>query len=111
MQGLQKQVVEEKGDIESRIAEPGDLAIEQDRALGADEDILGTEVAVDETKARVCQALRFLVKENAQKRMTIARGHEVGFDTELAELRRGGETGAGIGVVPGAALDCRQNLR
>ncbi len=49
---LQQQVVQDEREVERGIAEPGAFGVEDHRPLGADQEVLGTEVAVDEHPSR-----------------------------------------------------------
>ena len=50
-QALQQQVVEAEGEVERRVALPGAFGVEEHRAVGADQDVLRADVAVDQRDA------------------------------------------------------------
>src|SRR5262249_40910697 len=105
-QGLEKEMVEEEGNIECGIAEPGYFAIENHHASLADQDVLWAEIAMDQTKRSGRKPIGLLSEVRLQSRMALAGPQQIGLKAQLEKLRRGGETGADFRVVPGVPMNC-----
>src|SRR5713226_3067957 len=98
-------MIDQESDVEGGIAEPGDLAIEEHHALGADQDVFRAEIAVNQAQGGVGQAFGFLSEESLQGWMPLAGAQQIRLEAQLKKLGSGGKSAARFRIVPGMAMN------
>ena len=97
-------MVEAEGEVEGGIAHRGAFGVEDHRAFGPDQDVLGADIAVDQRRAGARPGGVERVGERGEARRKVGvhagGGEEVGFDAERVEVARVAE---GVRSKPGAA--------
>src|SRR4051794_13183673 len=100
-------MIEEEGEIECRIPIPRNLAIQQDHAITADENILRTEIAVDEAIAGTGQPHCLSLEKRSQGRMLRAGGEQVWFNPQFEKVCSAVEQFPRFGIPIGVTMDLR----
>src|SRR5688572_8767208 len=104
-------MIEQESGVERRIPEPGRFTIEQHQSLRADENVLRAEIAVHQGQSRPAQALRLLLEQAPQLRMTQAGREEIRFDPQRKEVRPGLKSRLDFSVPPRRAMKGRHEPR
>jgi hypothetical protein len=84
-------MIEAEGEIESGIAEPSALGVYEDRAIRPDEDVLRTDIAVDDRQLGARGLLRQLFQSGRTIGMRSRRRQQVGLEAQGIKYRIGRE--------------------
>ena len=98
-------MIETEGEIEGGVAEPGAFGVEEHRPLGALQDVLGADVAVNQRPLRRERRMRELVETRGKLRMGAAGRAQVRLDADRLERGVVGEGGGNIRIGGAARMD------
>jgi len=110
MKRFEKQVIQKKAEVECRIAEPGNFAIQHDEASGCDHQVLRTVVGMDESQFCRAKTHGFRMDQPGNLRVLLRRGEQIWRDSEIVKMPVRGEDLRGFWIGPAFAMDCAQRL-
>ena len=102
-------MLEAEAEIEGRIAVPGTFGIDENRSFGSAENILRTNVAMDQGLAGLAGALGQADQGHGQVRMPVGGGHQIGFQAHGIENGIGGKGFDDIRPARRRAMNGRQH--
>ena len=98
-------MVETERKVERRIAEPGAFGVEEDRPERPSQDVLRTDVAVNQRALRSKRRPRKRVEALLELGVRTTRGAQVWLDADRFERFVIGEGGGDVGVGGAARMD------
>src|SRR5579862_2086875 len=105
IQGFQKEMSQEKTQIERRISIPRNFTVDQHHTIFADQNVFGTEISVHKAFSRGFDTQGLRHKHFLQSGMTRSGGEQVRVQPQLTEVCRGIELLAEHVVNPGSTVD------
>ena len=109
-QGFEMEMREQKRGVKNRIAEPADLRIDQHHAVGRDQNILGTEIAVHETERGLREPCFFRAKERCELGQALGGRLQIWFEPELLKVGEGREFLRDLRIAPSRSVDLAENI-
>ena len=107
---LQGKMGQQKGEVECRVAIPGDFAIQHHQTVAVDQNVFRAEIAMHQAFAGGRQPCGFGLKQRTQRRMFCAGGQQKGFDPQLKKNRCGIEQTHGLGIAGRMPVNLRQHI-
>jgi hypothetical protein len=109
MQRLEKEMIQEKCDVEDRIAVPRNFAVQQYHAVAANQYVLGAEISMHQRFSRGFNPPRLGIEERAQRRMPLSCGEQIRLDAKLVKILRCVELFQQSFITGCAAMDFTQD--
>ena len=107
---FQQQVVQHERHVERGIAEPRAFGVEDHRSVGPDQEVLRTEVAMDEDALVGLRGADELGEPAGEVRMGAAGRDEVGLQPDRVEDRVGREARGDLRPVRGRRVDASERV-
>ena len=97
-QAFEQEMIQAESDVESRIAEPGGLGIDENRPLWAHQYIFGTDVAMHQRNTPTQRSIHEVAQRSGKIRVAAPRFEQIGIHAQSIENIRRIECGGQGGI-------------